>query len=115
LYGTSISVLGAAAYLVFLFHQETGYAMGVVFRTYVKPVLLACCLRLPMLLVPIHKFSWFEMISMCVALGIAYILLLVLLGYFDQSDLRVLERFMELPAFLRKSSLFPDVRRRDMA
>ena len=26
LYGTSISVLGAAAYLVFLFHKETGYS-----------------------------------------------------------------------------------------
>jgi len=116
LYGTSISVLGAGAYLIFLFHQETGYAMRVVLRTYMKPVLLGCCLGgLSMRLVPIDKVSWAEMISMCVGLGIVYTVILVLLGYFDQLDLRVIERFAALPGFLRRSSLFPEVRSGDIA
>jgi len=39
LYGTSISVLSAAVYLVYLFHQETGYSRRRLLRVYVKPVL----------------------------------------------------------------------------
>ena len=107
LYGTSISVLGAAAYLVFLFHRETGYAMRTLLRIYVKPVFLGLCLGgLSIHFIPIHKLSGPEMITACAAMGVVYTLVLVLLGYFNQSDLQVIERFMPVPAFLRKSALF---------
>jgi O-antigen/teichoic acid export membrane protein len=107
LYGTSISVLGAAAYLVFLFHQETGYARRTLLKIYSKPVLLGLCLGgLSMRLFPIGRFHWGEMIGMSLALAAVYGLVLVLLRYFDAIDLQVIERFMPVPSVLRKSSLF---------
>ncbi len=107
LYGTSISVLGAAAYLVFLFHRETGFAKRTLLKIYAKPVLVGLCLgELSMRLFPIGRFSWGSMIGMSVALASVYSLLLVLLHYFDDLDLSVIDRFIPVPAVLRKSSLF---------
>jgi O-antigen/teichoic acid export membrane protein len=107
LYGTSVSVLGAAAYLVFLFHRETGYAIGMLLRIYAKPVLIGLCLGgLSMRLFPIGRFYWKEMIGMSLALASVYGLVLVLLRYFDELDLQVVERFVAVPEFLRKTSLF---------
>jgi O-antigen/teichoic acid export membrane protein len=111
LYGTSISVLGAATYLIFLFHHETGYATRTLLTTYAKPVLLGLCLGgLSMRLFPIGKFYWKEMIGMSLAVEAIYCLSLVLLRYFDDLDLRVIERFVPVSAALHKSSFFPDVR-----
>jgi O-antigen/teichoic acid export membrane protein len=107
LYGTSVSVLGAAAYLVFLFHQETGYAWRTLLKTYAKPLLLGTCLGgLAMRLFPIGRLHWGGMIGMSLALTAVYAFTLVGLRYFDGLDLRVLERFMSIPEVVRKSSLF---------
>jgi O-antigen/teichoic acid export membrane protein len=108
LYGTSVSVLGAAAYLIFLFHQETGYAARPLLKMYVKPVLLGLCLgALSTRLFPIGRFYWREMIVMSLAVAAVYSLVLILLRYFDVLDLRVIERFMPIPRILRKSVFFP--------
>jgi O-antigen/teichoic acid export membrane protein len=107
LYGTSVSVLGAAAYLIFLFHKETGYAARTLLRIYVKPVLLGLCLgMLSISLLPVDRFYWKEMIGMAVAVSAVYGLVLILLRYFDDSDLQVIERFMPIPRILHRSSLF---------
>jgi O-antigen/teichoic acid export membrane protein len=107
LYGTGISVLGAAAYLVFLFHKETGYSRRMLLKIYAKPVLLGSCLgELSMHLFHISRFSWTEMVGISFALAAVYSLGLVLLRYFDDLDLRVIERFMPVPEVLRRSSLF---------
>ncbi|HWY57358.1 MAG TPA: oligosaccharide flippase family protein [Terriglobales bacterium] len=107
LYGTSISVLGAAAYLVFLFHQETGYAKRRLLRIYAKPAVLGLCLAgLSADLFPISKFNWREMIGFSLAIAVVYGSVLVLLHYFDDLDLQVVERFIRVPKGLRKSSLF---------
>jgi len=107
LYGTSVSVLGAASYLLFLFHQETGYAKRTLLQIYAKPVLLGLCLGgLSMRLFTISRFHWGEMIVMSLALATVYGFTLVLLRYFDDLDLWVVGRFMPVPEVLRKSSLF---------
>jgi O-antigen/teichoic acid export membrane protein len=107
LYGTSVSVLGAAAYLVFLFHQETGYAWGTLLKTYAKPLLLGTCLGgLSMHLFPIGRLHWGGMICMSLGLTAVYAFMLLWLRYFDELDLRVLERFMPIPEVVRESSLF---------
>jgi O-antigen/teichoic acid export membrane protein len=107
LYGTSISVLGSAAYLVFLFHKETGYSMWMLLKIYAKPILLGSCLgELSMHLFPISRFSWTGMIGISLALATAHGLGLVLLRYFDGLDLQVVERFVPVPEVLRRSSLF---------
>jgi O-antigen/teichoic acid export membrane protein len=108
LYGTSVSVLGAATYLVFLFHHETGYAKRTLLRIYSKPVLLGLCLGgLSARLFPIGKFYWKEMIGFSLTLAVVYSCVLVLLRYFDALDLEVIERFRPVPKFLRRSSFFP--------
>ena len=107
LYGTSLSVLGATTYLVFLFHQETRYSMWRLITIYAKPVLLALCLGgLSMRLFPISKFYWGKMIGISLGLAVVYGFVLVLLRYFDDLDLQVIERFMSVPKVLRKSSFF---------
>jgi O-antigen/teichoic acid export membrane protein len=107
LYGTSISVLGAAAYLVFLFHRETGYRLGTLLKIYVKPVLLGSVLGgLSMRLFPINRFSWAEMIGVSLGIAAVYAIVLILLHYFDELDLQVIERFTPIPSILRRSSLF---------
>jgi O-antigen/teichoic acid export membrane protein len=108
LYGTSISVLGAATYLIFLFHQETGYATRTLLTIYAKPVLVGFCLGgLSMGLIPIGGLHWREMIAMSLVVAAIYSFSLVLLRYFDDLDLQVIERFVPVSPLLRKSSLFP--------
>jgi hypothetical protein len=43
---------------------------------------------------------------MAVAVSAVYGLVLILLRYFDDSDLQVIERFMPIPRILHRSSLF---------
>jgi O-antigen/teichoic acid export membrane protein len=110
LYGTSVSVLGAASYLVFLFHKETGYARRTLIRIYAKPILLGLFLGgFSMRLFPIGSFYWGEMIGLSLAIALVYGLVLVLLRYFDALDLRIVERFIPVPEVLRKSPLFSNV------
>jgi hypothetical protein len=76
-------------------------------RIYAKPVLIGLCLGgLSMRLFPIGRFYWKEMIGTSSALASVYGLVLVLLRYFDELDLQVVERFVAVPEFLRKTSLF---------
>lgn len=107
LYGTTVSVLSAAAYLIFLFHRETGFPVRRLVLIYGKPLLWGLCLAaVASRLVPIRQFHWPGMISAAVTFVLAHGGGLVLLRYFDAFDLRVLERFLPVPEVLRRSSLF---------
>lgn len=106
LYGTSLSVLGAIAYLIFLFHRETGYAIGPLFRIYSKPVILGACLALFMHLLPLDRLQWKELIITSLLLSVLYSLTIVLFRYFDQVDLQVAKRFIPIPTVVHKASFF---------
>jgi O-antigen/teichoic acid export membrane protein len=107
LYGTTVSVLSAAAYLIFMFHQETGFSIRRLMPIYGKPFLLGVCLAaVAGRLIPIRQLHWPGMIATTVAIVLAHGGGLLLLRYFDAFDLRVLERFLPMPEALRRSSLF---------
>jgi len=107
LYGTTVSVLSAAAYLMFMFHRETRFPMRRLMLIYGKPLLLGLCLAaVASRMVLIRQLHWPGMISTSGAIMLAHGGGLLLLRYFDAFDLRVLERFLPVPEVLRRSSLF---------
>ncbi len=106
LYGTALSVLGAVAYLIFLFHRETRYALGPVFKIYSKPVLLGAVRGFLAYLLPLGTFHWKELIIASLLLLALYSLLLLLLRYFDHLDLQVAERFVRVPESVRNIQFF---------
>jgi O-antigen/teichoic acid export membrane protein len=110
LYGTSISVLGATVYLVYMFHQEMSYSGRRLIHIYVKPVMWGICVAaLIGCLVPVSRLHWPGMIAVSFGITVANGAGLLLLRYFDVLDLRALERFLPVPHLLRRSSLFSDV------
>jgi len=106
LYGTSISVLSAAAYLVYLFHQETGYSPRRLLRVYVKPVLWIAGLAFAAkLFVPLSQLRWLGMIVTAAVVIFAHACGLLLMRYFDTLDLWALERLFRVPRALRRNFL----------
>jgi O-antigen/teichoic acid export membrane protein len=109
LYGTSVSVLSATAYLILMFHQETGFSVRRLMRIYVQPVLLGLFLTgVAAYLIPFRQLHWPGMISTALALLIANSVGLLLLRYFDAFDLGIVGRFVPVPEVIRKSWLFPN-------
>ena len=107
LYGTAISVVGATAYLIFMFHRETRFPVRRLIPIYGKPLLGGICVALlASRLVPVRELHWPGVISTAVAVVVVQGSGLVLLRYFDAFDLRVLERLLPVPEILRRSSLF---------
>ncbi|MGA9798331.1 MAG: oligosaccharide flippase family protein [Terriglobales bacterium] len=107
LYGTSISVLSAAAYLIWMFHQETGFSIRRLLKIYVLPLAWGLCIiGLTSRLVPVGQFHWVGVILTAISVGAAYSAGLLLLRYFDAFDLRVLQRFVPIPEALFTSRLF---------
>jgi O-antigen/teichoic acid export membrane protein len=108
LYGTSVSVLSATAYLILMFHQETSFSRLRLVRIYIQPMVLALCLFvLADYLVPVRRLHWPGMIATAVALPVVDGVGLLLLRYFDAFDLRIVERLLPVPEVVRRSWLFP--------
>lgn len=106
LYGTSISVLSAAAYLVNVFHQRTGYSRRRLLRIYVKPVLLIVGLTLiASRFVPLAQLRWPGIFVTAAAIFIADGCGLLLMRYFDAFDVWAVERLFRVPRALRSSPL----------
>ena len=107
LYGTTVSVLGAAAYLIWMFHGETGFSKRRLLRVYVQPLLWGIGFAgLAHYVIPIEALHWPGVIATAIAIGIAYGGGLILSGYFDAFDLDVLERFFRVPAAVRSHAFF---------
>jgi O-antigen/teichoic acid export membrane protein len=107
LYGTTVSVLGAAGYLLWMFHQETGFSKRRLIRIYVQPMLWGLGVAgLAHYLIPVGQFHWAGTIATAIAIAAAFITGLLTTRYFDAFDLRILERFVPLPEAVRGSSLF---------
>jgi len=108
LYGTSVSVLGATAYLILMFHQETGFSVRRLARIYLEPVLLGIFLAaVAGYLIPFRQLQWRGMVSVALTLVITNSVGLLLLRYFDAFDLGIVERFLHVPEAVRRSWLFP--------
>lgn len=107
LYGTSLSVLSAAGYLIWMFHHETGFSKRRLLKIYVLPLAWGLCLvGLTAKLVAVGQFHWMGVIFTGIALGVVYSAGLLLLRYFDSFDLRVLQRLVSIPEAVFTSWLF---------
>lgn len=107
LYGTSVSVLGAAAYLIIMFHGETGFSKIRLVKIYVLPMLCGLfVVALTIGLISVNQFHWTGMIITALTVSVVYFAELVLLRYFDAFDLRILGRFLPVPEALRQSRFF---------
>jgi O-antigen/teichoic acid export membrane protein len=116
--GTSISIVAGSVFFLYLFHRETKGAFPKVIRTaYLKPII--CSLGgIAVLWILSHseRSSWSKLVVNCIVFGVVYLALLLLLRFFDSSDLAMVERFFPIPRIARRiipdaelgSSLLPD-------
>jgi O-antigen/teichoic acid export membrane protein len=107
LYGTTISVLSAAAYLIYMFHRDTGFSLRRLISIYGKPLLCGLCLvALASRMIPVRQLHWPGLIGTALAIVLAHGGGLLLLRYFDAFDLSVLGRILPIPERLSESWLF---------
>jgi O-antigen/teichoic acid export membrane protein len=107
LYGTTVSILGSAAYLIWMFHQETGFSKTKLLRIYVQPVLWGVGLAgLASYLIPIRQLHWVGVVVSAIGICAVYSAGLLLSRYFDAFDLGIVERFFPIPEGVRRSALF---------
>ena len=102
--GTSISIVAGSVFFLYLFRRETGRAYPKVIRTaYLKPI--ACSLgsiAILWILTRSERSSWTNLTVNCIVFGVVYIALLLLLRFFDSSDLAMVERFLPIPQIARR-------------
>jgi O-antigen/teichoic acid export membrane protein len=106
--GTSLSLTIASGFFLYLFHRETGGAFPKVIRTaYLKPI--GCSLAVVAVLWTLthsERSAWSKLVINGIGFGVAYFVLLLLLQFFDSSDLAMVERFVPIPRIARR--IIPD-------
>ena len=106
--GTSFSIVAGSGFFLYLFRRETGHAFPKVIRiAYLKPILSSLG-GIAVLWVLMHseRSSWGKLVLNCIIFGVTYLVLLILLKFFDLSDLAMVERFLPIPRFARR--IIPD-------
>jgi O-antigen/teichoic acid export membrane protein len=107
LFGTTVSILGAAAYLIWMFHQETGFSKRRLLRIYVQPFLWGACVAgSANYLIRVAHLNWTGLIVTTAGICLSYSVGLLLTRYFDAFDLGILERFLPISDSVRNSALF---------
>jgi len=106
--GTSLSLIVASCFFLYLFRRETGRTLPKVFRiAYLKPMVCAVAgIAALWMLTHSERSSWSKLVVNCVVFGIIYLVLLLLVHFFDSSDLAMLERFLPIPQIARR--IIPD-------
>lgn len=117
--GTSISIVAASVFFLYLFQRETGRSFPKVIRAaYLKPVVCSLgAIALIWIITHSKRSSWGRLVMNCLVFAVAYLVLLLLLQFFDNFDLAMIERFLPIPRIVRRiipddaelgSSLLPD-------
>jgi hypothetical protein len=89
-----------------MFHRETRYSGMALGKTYLKPLLWAVLLALPLhFLIRGGQPGWAGLIAFAALFMVLYSIGLLLVRYFDTFDLQVLERIVPLPKVLRRIRL----------
>jgi O-antigen/teichoic acid export membrane protein len=119
--GTSISLVVASAFFLFMFHRETSGAFtGVVRRAYLMPILSSStALAIPWMLIHSAESSWSRLVLAGIGFGCVYLVMLVAFKFFDQVDLAIAETVLPIPEIVRRaipnaelgSPLLPDSER----
>jgi O-antigen/teichoic acid export membrane protein len=106
--GTSLSITIASGFFLYLFRRETGHAFPKVVRTaYLKPIVCSLgAIAVLWILTHAERSSWSKLVGNCLVFGVVYLVLLLLLQFFDSSDLAMAERFVPIPQIARR--IIPD-------
>jgi O-antigen/teichoic acid export membrane protein len=103
--GTSLSLIIASIFFLWIFRRETGGSFSKVMRkAYPKPVScsLFCLLILSLVTGSTETYSWARLVFQGVAFGIAYVVSLLLLRFFDQFDLAIVEGVVPVHRLARR-------------
>jgi len=102
--GTALSMAIASIFFLYLFRRATdGSYPNVIRVAYSKPVL--CSLLTIGFLWTVTRFerpSWGTLVIEGVAFSATYLVLLLLVRFFDSFDLNILERFLHMPRIARR-------------
>lgn len=119
--GTSVSIVVGSVAFLYLFRRETRGTFPKVLRlAYLKPIVCSLgCIALISVLAHSERSSWSKLVVNGIVFGVAYLVLLLLVRFFDSSDLMMVERFLPIPRIARRiipnaelgSSLLPDSER----
>jgi O-antigen/teichoic acid export membrane protein len=86
--GTSISLLLATGYFIYLFHRETGYPFARLLReSFVRPTICSiAAIAFVRLIQSPEELSWLGLAGFGVAFAVLYAILLSFSGFFDPYD-----------------------------
>lgn len=106
--GTSLSMVIASVFFLYMFHRETGGSYSKVIRSaYAKPTL--CSLVIVCVLWTLthgEPPSWRKLVTEGITFGTAYLVLLLLVRFFDSFDLEIAEGLLPIPRVVRR--IIPD-------
>ena len=102
--GTSLSLGIASAFFVYLFRRETrAYFPNVFRKAYLKPIVSSLAVVAVLwMLTHLEQSSWSKLVGHGVAFAFAYLVLLLLLRFFDSFDLAIAEGFLPVPRIVRR-------------
>lgn len=103
--GTSISLCAASVFFLLEFQRKMKSSFVSLIRfAYLKPLVSAfLVLSVLWCFDRIVKTSWLTLFAGAVLFGVAYLLVLLLLRFFDSFDFLALEGIIHLPSFLRRT------------
>lgn len=102
--GTSISLVAAAAFFLYLFHRNSRYSFTRVLReAYLKPFMCSIfLLALQFYIVPGRNLSWLGLFLQGLAFSFLYTVALLFSGFFDLFDFERLESLVPIARLARK-------------
>jgi O-antigen/teichoic acid export membrane protein len=106
--GTSLSLTIASGFFLYLFRRETAGSFPKVFRAaYLKPIVCSLgSIALIWIFTHTDRPSWGRLVMHCLVFGVTYLILLLLLRFFDSSDLTMIEGVFPIPRIVRR--IIPD-------
>jgi O-antigen/teichoic acid export membrane protein len=102
--GTSVSLVIASVYFMYLFHGRTGYPVSRLLReSYVKPI---CCSVLVLAVIltirPTSSISWTGLVGISLVFGVFYSVTILLSHFLDEYDWNKIESFVPVVRRVRR-------------
>jgi O-antigen/teichoic acid export membrane protein len=102
--GTSLSLVIASGFFLYLFRRETGGSFPKVIRgAYLKPIVCSFAIVAVLwILTHSQQSSWTKLLLDGIIFGVIYLVLLLVFQFFDDFDLAIAERFLPISRIVRR-------------